>query len=324
MKNWKVAWLAVVAVALWLAPASRAGTLNTDVMGLFPQNIGEFAYADMQSAQQHKWFPQLQQQILPARFRQFMHFLKSVGIDPDTQLEDLAFGTIPASAKSPEEILGVAQGEFQPSEIEANMKRLKLPTRKERGYTLYAYGSGNSPYDIYFFFLDSNTAIFGQGNAIEKVLGVRLDGDPSLLENNTIYPLISQVNGQGLLWAVLDQHYAQLGLRQMFPEVASNKQTMPLLAKIHAMTIDIGASSGIQAQFNGVCATSTDADNLAALLQAGILYRRYQARQSNPQLAEMLGETQVAPNGNQIDVNFNLSEQQLTSMIANHTFAVKM
>lgn len=324
MKIWKAAWLAVVAATLWLAPASRAGTLNTDVMGLFPQNIGEFAYADMRSAQQYKWFPQLQQQIMPARFRQFMTFLKSVGIDPDTQVEDLAFGTIPPSAKSPEEILGVAQGEFEPAQIEANMKRLKLPTRKEHGYTLYAYGSGSSPYDIYFFFLDPNTAVFGQGNAIEQLLGVRLDGDPSLLANNTIYPLINQMNGQGLIWAVLDQRYAQLGLRQMFPEVASSKQTIPLLAKIHAMTINVDASSGIQAQFEGVCATSTDANNLAALLQAGILYRRYQVSESNPQLAEMLGQTQVAPDGNQIDVNFNLSERQLLSLIANRTFAVKM
>ncbi|HVB98294.1 MAG TPA: hypothetical protein VNJ12_03035 [Candidatus Dormibacteraeota bacterium] len=322
--NQKAAWVMVAAAILFLAPASRAGTLNTDVIGLFPQSVGEFAYADMKSAQQYKWFPALQQQILPARFRQFEQFLNSVGIDPNTQVEDLAFGTIPASKSAPEEVLGVALGEFQPDAVETNMKNLKLPTRKSRGYTLYAYGSGASPYDIYFFFLDPNTAVFGQGDAIEKMLAVRMDGAPSLLANNTLFPLINQVNGQGLIWAALDQHYTQLGLRQMLPEVASSQQTTPLLQKIHAMTIEVSASSSVQTEFEAVCDTPTDANNFAALLQAGILYQRYQSSQSNPGLAEVLGETQVTPRGDRLDVNLNLTEDQLTKMIAQRTFAVKM
>ncbi|HVB34394.1 MAG TPA: hypothetical protein VNJ52_08510 [Patescibacteria group bacterium] len=322
--NRKAAWVVVAAAAVFLASPSRAGTLNTDVIGLFPQNVGEFAYADMKSAQQYSWFPQLQQQILPARFRQFEQFLKSVGIDPNTQVEDLAFGTIPAGKNSPEEVLGVALGEFQPDTTEANMKRLKLPTRKLRGYTLYAFGSGSSPYDIYFFFLDPNTAVFGQGDAINKMLSVRMDGASSLLANNTIFPLINQVNGQGLIWAVLDQHYTQLGFHQMLPEVADSRQTTPLLDKIHDMIISVSASSGIQTQFEAVCASPDDANNLAALLQAGILYKRYQANQSDPGLAQMLDQTQVTPSGDRIKVNLNLSEQQMVKLIGQHTFAVRM
>lgn len=322
--NRKAAWIAVAAAAMLLVPASRAGTLDTGVIGLFPQDVGEFAYADMKSAQQYKWFPQLQEQILPARFRQFEQFLKSVGIDPNTQVQELAFGAIAAQASRPEEVLGVALGEFQPNVIEANMKRLKLPTRQSHGYTLYAFGSGSSHYNIDFFFLDSNTAVFGQGDAIDKMLAVRMDGAPSLLANDTIFPLMSQVNGQGLIWAVLDQHYTQLGFRQMLPGVAANQQTTPLLAKIHEMVISVDASSDIRTQFEGVCASPNDANSLAALLQAGILYRRYQASQSDPDLAKMLDQAQVVPRGDRIDVNLDLTEQQLVTLISKHTFAVKM
>jgi hypothetical protein len=312
------------ALALVLTPALRAGTLNTDVIGLFPQSVGEFAYADMKKAQEYKWFPQLEQQILPARFRQFTTFLKSAGIDPNTQVEDLAFGTIPASGKDPEEVLGVAEGEFQPSASEAYLKRLKLPTRKVHGYTLYAFGSGASPYDIFFFFLDSNTAVFGQGDAIEKMLAVRFEGDPSLLANNTLYPLINQVNGQGLLWAVLDQHYTKLGLQQMLPEVASAKQSTVLFQQIHAMIISVDTSSGVRTRFRAVCGSPDVANNLAALLQAGILYRRYQVSQSNPELAKMLGQAQVSPSGNQLDLSIDLSQSELIKLIEQHTFEVKM
>ncbi|MDE3110481.1 MAG: hypothetical protein KGL02_11135, partial [Acidobacteriota bacterium] len=33
--------------------ASFAGNLSTEVIGMFPENVGEFAYADMKSARQY-------------------------------------------------------------------------------------------------------------------------------------------------------------------------------------------------------------------------------------------------------------------------------
>ena len=323
----KTVWLMVAALALALAaivPVLRAGTLETQVIALFPKDVGEFGYVDMKGAQKYKWFPQLEQQIMPARFRQFETFLKSAGIDPNTQLEDLAFAAIPANDKHPEEVLGVAEGEFQPDTTEAYLKKLKLPTRKSHGYTLYAFGSGASPYDIFFFFLDSNTAVFGQGDAIDDLISVRVNGDPSLLANTTIYPLINQANGQGLIWAVLDQHYTQLGLKQLLPEVASAQQSPALFEKIKAMIISVDASPDLQTQFEAVCGSPDDANNLGALLQAGILYRRYQASQSNPELAKMLDQATVTPRGDRLDLSFQVSEDEMVKLIAQKTFAVSM
>ncbi len=316
--------LAAIVAALTLSPAARAGTLGSEVIGLFPQSVGEFAYADMKDAQQYKWFPQLQQQMLPLRFRQFEDFLKSAGIDPATQVEDLAFAAIPATGKQPEEVLGVALGEFQPDTSAGYLKRMKLPTRQSHGYTLYGFGSGKSPYDIFFFFLDSNTAVFGQGDAIDKMLAVRFQGEPSLLANDSLYPLIAQVNGQGLIWAVLDRHYTHLGLDQLMPEVASGQQSAALFQKIHAMIISVDTSSGIDTKFEAVCATPQDANNFAALLQAGILYRRYESAKSQPALAKLLDDAQVAPNGDRLDLDLPLTQDALAALVAQGAFTVKM
>src|SRR5207245_10238580 len=79
-------------LALAFPRPSRAGKLGNDIVGLFPKNIEEFAYADLKKARQFKWFPQLQQQLLPSRLRQFEQFLASAGIDPNTQVEALGWG----------------------------------------------------------------------------------------------------------------------------------------------------------------------------------------------------------------------------------------
>src|ERR1700729_3014442 len=80
------------------APAARAGSLSTQVIGMFPQNAGEFAYVDLRQARSLTWFPQLQEQLLPDRLRQFEQFFWSAGVDPNSQVEELAWALVPTGS----------------------------------------------------------------------------------------------------------------------------------------------------------------------------------------------------------------------------------
>src|ERR1700747_2698487 len=84
------AFLALAAIFASLAAIpslSAAGSLSTGVIGLFPKQVGEFAYADLKTARKYPWFPQLRAQLLPSKFRQFEQFLTSAGGDPNSQVE---------------------------------------------------------------------------------------------------------------------------------------------------------------------------------------------------------------------------------------------
>jgi len=67
---------ALVLVCAMPKPVS-AGGIGADTIGLFPKEVGEFAYADLKKARTMKWYPALQEQMLPERFRQFEKFLAS-------------------------------------------------------------------------------------------------------------------------------------------------------------------------------------------------------------------------------------------------------
>ncbi len=88
----------VAATVLCTAQISSAQRVGPDTIALFPKNIGEFAYANLKQARSQKWFPQLQEQMLPERFRQFEKFLASAGVDPNSQVEELAWGLIATAA----------------------------------------------------------------------------------------------------------------------------------------------------------------------------------------------------------------------------------
>src|SRR3977135_2466505 len=84
----------LVAMSLAVPKPARAGRLGVDIIALFPKEVGEFAYADLKKARSLKWFPQLREQMLPDRFRQFEKFLASAGVDPNSQVDELAWGLV--------------------------------------------------------------------------------------------------------------------------------------------------------------------------------------------------------------------------------------
>ncbi len=59
------------------------------------------------------------------------------------------------------------------------------------------------------------------------------------------------------------------------------------------MIINVDASSGIDGKFQAVCGSTEDANTLGQLVQAGFLYKRYQAQKDNPDLAQLLDQAQV-------------------------------
>jgi hypothetical protein len=313
----------LLAACIAIPQRASAGTLSTSITGMFPKQVGEFAYADLKSARKYPWFPQLREQLLPSRFRQFEQFLASAGVDPNSQVDELAWGAI-MSPKGGEQIVGVALGSFNPSSSEDRFKQQKLPMSDVQGYHLYAFGSGKGPNDILFMFIDSNTAAFGHRSALEKLIDVRTGVSESLLTNDRLFPLINEANGNGIIWAVLDQKYTHLAVRQLLPQANQFPQAAKIISRLQAMTINVEADSGVDAHFQAVCSSTDDANLLAAALQAGLLYRRYQEAQTHPDLASALDQVRVEPSGDRLKIDAPVSQDQLLSLIHTRAFAVPM
>ncbi|HXO44300.1 MAG TPA: hypothetical protein VN846_02420 [Candidatus Cybelea sp.] len=311
--------------AVVVAPQhSSAGSLSTAVVGMFPKQVGEFAYADLKTARKYPWFPQLREQLLPSRFRDFEKFLTSAGVDPNTQVDELAWGAISPTKTTTEEVVGVALGAFDPSASEERFKQQKLPMVEVHGYHLYAFGSGAASNDLLFMFIDSNTAAFGQRGALDKLIDVRTGVTESLLTNDVLFPLIGEANGSGIIWAVLDKSYAHLAMQQLLPEATQFAQASPIIERIRALTIGVVADKGIDAHFQAVCASPDDANLLAAGMQGALMMRRYQEAQDHPDLAGALDQIRLAPSGDRLKIEAPVSQDQLLSLIKTRAFATPM
>src|SRR6202048_3542740 len=104
--NMALALAMLLLMGLAMAKNAAAGSLGSDTIALFPKEVGEFAYADLKKARGLPWFPQLQEQMLPDRFRQFEKFLAAAGVDPNSQVEELAWGLVAEGVTSKTEGTG--------------------------------------------------------------------------------------------------------------------------------------------------------------------------------------------------------------------------
>jgi len=314
---------------------SRAGQLGPDTIALFPKEVGEFGYADLKKARSLKWFTQLQQQVLPERFKEFEKFLAAAGIDPNSQVEELAWGLVAdmdakASAvgstavPTGEEIIGIALGSFNPDAVDRYFKQQKLPTFKQHGMTLYPFGSGTGANDLFFLFFDSNKAAFGSRAKIDKMIEIRFGSEQGLLYNDAIFPLINEANGSSTVWLVLNAAYTRLAVRQLAPEMEQFPEAAKIVARLKNGIINVNASSGVDAKVQTVCGSTDDANIMAQLLQAGLLYKRYQAQKENPDMAQLLDQAKVTPGGDRLTVRMSVNDDQISQLLKNNTFAIKM
>ena len=325
-----------VAMALMVTAPVRADRLGPDKIALFPKDVGEFAYADLKKARTLKWFPQLKEQMLPERFRQFEKFLASAGVDPNSQVDELAWALVPegmtaktegtgsAAVPTGEQIVGVALGTYNPNSTEAYFKQQKLPTFKARGYTMFAFGTGSGPNDLFFLFIDSNTAAFGHRALLEKMIEVRFGTEEGLLRNDKFFPLINEANGSGVVWAVLNPAYTRLAMQQLAPEVQQFPEAAKLITRLQHMIINVDASSSVDGKFQAVCGSTEDANSLGQLLQMGLMYKQYETKKDNPDMAQLLSQASVTPAGDRVTVRMTLNDEQITSLIRKNTFAFKM
>lgn len=136
--------------------------------------------------------------------------------------------------------------------------------------------------------------------------------------------MINEANTGSSVWLVTNPAYTRLAIQQLAPEVQQFPEAAKLVARMQNSIINIDAGSDLQAKVQTICGSTEDANTLGQLLQAGFLYKRYQAQKDNPDLAALLDQVSITPGGDRVTLRMSLSDDQMTSLIKHNTFAFKM
>ncbi len=166
---------------------ATAAPLSNNARTVVPSAVQQIISVDYRELRDSQTARALKDKVMPDNIKQFESALRSVGIDPERDAEQLTF----VSYRGPKGLLrgiGIAQGPFKQKEFLAKAKVKKIKPTKYLLADIYPMGSG-----MEMVFLDPTTILFGDVDAIKGAIDVRDNGAESLSSNNTIDDLITSV-----------------------------------------------------------------------------------------------------------------------------------
>jgi hypothetical protein len=261
--------VALTLTSLLCMPAFAA-PLSSNARTVIPSAIQQILSVDYRALRGSQTALALKNRVLPQNLKQFETALRTFGIDPSKDVEQITFVTYRGSDKSLNAI-GIAQGPFKQKEF---LQKMRLKGIKPEKYLLsYVYPMGSG---MQVSFLDPTTIVFGESAALKGAIDVRDKNAESLASNTAINDLITD-SDSAPIWSVLDQ----LGTQNMMKSALGQASSLGdydvvkkrLLASDYVMNFD----NGVTFELSVKTSDNMTAASLASLLKAGVMYRKINA-----------------------------------------------
>ena len=306
MKIFKVCLVSALLVSM-----AYAMPLNSSARTCVPADLLQLISVDYRSLKDSPTAMALKQQLMPDNIKQFEAALKGIGIDPEKDVDTLAFASFRAGKQGVRGV-GVAAGPFN---MKAVLKKMKLQNYKPKKYgtsDLYPMDGG-----FVMTFLDDSTLLFADSTAIRVALDTR-DGQVLGLDTNgTMADMMSNVDSAPV-WSILDQQGTQNMMRSALGDASKVADYETIKKRIMGSRYTMSFNSGVNFDLTVVTSDSVTAGTMSSLVKAGILYKKMSA---TPAEKVAVDNTTVDSDGSNLSVHFKASDQQFQSLMHSELFA---
>jgi hypothetical protein len=301
--------LAICLIACFFATSALAAPINNAARAVIPAEVQQLIVVDYRSLNNSQTALALKEKVLPPPLKQFENSLRSVGINPDSDVEQLVFASY--RIKDGLKVVGVAQGEFAGQKVKARLLQQKIKGSKYRTAVMYPMGTG-----MYMTLLDQSTMIFGDNAALKAALDAR-DGEArSLNSNAAVMDLMSDVDTE-TVWSVLDNAGTQTMLKSALGEAAQLADYDMIKKRLVGSRYGIKFTSGFDFDLNVITSDNITAATLSSILKAGVLYRKATANDSE-KLA--LDSVKVTSDNKNLVLHFKADDNKFQALLKSDLF----
>ncbi|HEY6253169.1 MAG TPA: hypothetical protein VI685_24695 [Candidatus Angelobacter sp.] len=308
MKRLIVFVLALIVVTGAPAYASSLGTATRSVI---PSEVQQIINVDYRRMKNSDTAMAMQTKLIPPNMKQFEDALRSIGVDPDKDLDQITI----ASFRTKEhalEMVSVAQGQFPRKKIRAKLFKEKIKGKKLNGNLVYPMAGGMS-----MTFLDDWTMLFGDEKAVQAALNARDDSSQSLNSNSEVTDMIASVD-RGTIWSVLDANGTQTMLKSVLGSASTLAEYDGVKKQLLGSRYTMDFDRGVDFNLSVVTADNVTAATLSTILKAGILFKKMSA---TPTEKLALENTSVDSDNVRLIVHFKADDKSFQQLIESPMFA---
>ena len=258
--------LAGVLISLFPSPLP-AQLVAREAFASFPADTLQFACTDLAQLRNLPNYPEIRLHLLGRQLRAFEDFLRSMGTNPEKDVDEVALGWRGESMDSAG-YFGLALGRFQPDKFAEAFARAQLPSRQYAGQQLHAFGSGEDPNDIFFTFLNGSTAAFGRLLDLKALLDVRSGDRPALDSSATFVAWEGELEGSAPQWGIATgKAAANAAMPWLAPGGKPLLDSAAFLSFVQAVLYRVEWSSGFTVNLSVVCPNAEATTDLYRLLK---------------------------------------------------------
>ena len=288
-----------------------ASSLGTSTRNVIPYDVQQLICVDYRTLKGSSTALALKDRVLPDNLKQFEVALRGVGINPDTEVEQLTFASF-RTTKQGLRIIGIASGQFQRKTVLKKIVVKKIKPVKYRSAFLYPMAAG-----MQMTFLDDWTLLFGDPAAVKSALDARDGESESLNANSELTDMISGVDDSPV-WSILDAQGTQNMMRSTLGDAAKLADYDTLKQRLTGSRYQMGFTSGVTFDLDVITSDSTTASGLAALVKAGVMYRRLNATGAEK---VALDSVTVDSDSSQLKLHFKTDDKQFQALLQSDLFA---
>lgn len=306
MKRFAVLVLLLALVSM----SALAVPLGTSARAAIPADIQQIISVDYRALKNSPTALALKARVLPDSLKEFETALKGIGIDPETDVEQLTFASF--RSKGQLQIIGVAQGQFATKKVLQRLKVRKIKGAKYRLTDIYPMAGGQD-----MSFLDDFTLLFGTRTAVRSALDAR-DGEADSLNSNSQMSEMMQAVEGGPVWSVLDGQGTQNMLRSTLGDASKLADYDMVKKRLLGSRYTMDFNNGVNFNLDVVTSDSMTAATLSSLLKAGVLFRKMSA--TGPEKVA-LESVSVDSDSSNLRLHFKSDEQRFQSLLQSDLFA---
>jgi hypothetical protein len=294
-----------------LVSMAYAMPLNSAARTCVPADLLQLISVDYRALKDSPTAMALKNQLMPDNIKQFEAALKSIGLDPEKDVDTLTFASF-RSGKQGVKTVGVASGPFNMKAVLKKMKLQKYVPKKYGTSEIYPMDGG-----FVMSFLDDSSLLFGDMTALKAALDTK-DGTVSSIDSNgTMADMMTSVDSAPV-WSILDQQGTQNMMRSALGDASKVADYETIKKRLLGSRYTMNFNSGVNFDLTVVTSDSMTAGTMSSLVKAGIQFKKMSA---TPAEKVAVDNTTVDSDGSNLGVHFKANDQQFQSLMHSDLFA---
>jgi len=166
-------------------------------------------------------------------------------------------------------------------------------------------------------FLDDNSLLFGDDNAIKGALDARDGLQPTLDSNSTMADMMSAVDGAPV-WSLLDQQGTQNMMRSALGDASGIADYDTVKKRLIGSCYTMNFSNGVNFDLDVLTSDSMTAATMSSLIKAGMMYKKMNA---TPIEKTAIDAMTVDSDSSKLQLHFKSDDKQFQALMHSELFA---